>query len=46
MRSLWHRLAREHGCTLPEERIDELLDPDLKLNTQGLIAWLERGQRA
>jgi glyoxylase-like metal-dependent hydrolase (beta-lactamase superfamily II) len=46
MRSLWHRLAREHGCTLPETRIDELLGPDLTLNTQGLIAWLERAQRA
>jgi glyoxylase-like metal-dependent hydrolase (beta-lactamase superfamily II) len=42
MRALWLRLVREHGCTLPEERVDELLGPDLELNTQGLIAWLER----
>lgn len=42
MRALWLRLAREHGCTLSDERIDELLGPDLKLNTQGLIAWLAR----
>ena len=42
MRALWQRLAREHGCTLSDERIDELLGPDLALNTQGLIAWLDR----
>jgi glyoxylase-like metal-dependent hydrolase (beta-lactamase superfamily II) len=45
MRALWLRLVREHGCTLPDERIDELLGPDLELNTQGLVAWLERVQR-
>jgi hypothetical protein len=42
MRALWLRLAREHGCTLSDERVEELLGPDLALNTQGLIAWLER----
>lgn len=42
MRALWLRLAREHGCTLSDERVDELLGPDLELNTQGLVAWLER----
>lgn len=42
LRALWFRLVREHGCTLADERIDELLGPDLVLNTQGLIAWLER----
>jgi glyoxylase-like metal-dependent hydrolase (beta-lactamase superfamily II) len=42
MRALWFRLVREHGCTLPDAEIDELLGPDLKLNTQGLVAWLER----
>lgn len=39
---LWLQLAREHGCTLPDSEISELLSPDLDLNTQGLIAWLKR----
>jgi glyoxylase-like metal-dependent hydrolase (beta-lactamase superfamily II) len=42
MRRLWFRLVREHGCTMPDAQIDALLEPDLTLNTQGLIAWLER----
>ena len=42
MRSLWLRLLREHGCTLSEARIDELLGSDLGLNAQGLVAWLKR----
>lgn len=42
MRSLWLRLLREHGCTLPETQIDELLGGDLGLNTQGLVHWLKR----
>jgi glyoxylase-like metal-dependent hydrolase (beta-lactamase superfamily II) len=42
MRTLWFRLVREHGCTMPDAQIDVLLGPDLTLNTQGLIAWLER----
>lgn len=42
MRSLWLRLLREHGCTLPEAQIDELLGGDLGLNTQGLLSWLKR----
>jgi glyoxylase-like metal-dependent hydrolase (beta-lactamase superfamily II) len=42
MRALWFALARRHGITLAEERLDELLDKDLELNVQGLLAWLER----
>lgn len=42
MRALWLRLVREHGCTMPDAEVDALLGPDLTLNTQGLIAWLER----
>jgi glyoxylase-like metal-dependent hydrolase (beta-lactamase superfamily II) len=42
MRSLWLELLRRHGCTLSDARIDELLGGDLELNTQGLIAWLDR----
>jgi hypothetical protein len=26
-------------------RVDEILGPDLELNTQGLLSWLEREQR-
>lgn len=33
---------REHGCRLDEARVDELLDLDLGLNAQGLVAWRER----
>jgi glyoxylase-like metal-dependent hydrolase (beta-lactamase superfamily II) len=42
MRNLWVRLLREHGCTIPEETLDEFLSGDLDLNTQGLLAWLDR----
>jgi hypothetical protein len=45
MRGLWIDLLRRHGCTLPDARIDELLGSDLELNTQGLIAWLDREKR-
>ena len=43
---LWLTLLRQHGCTLPEERIRQVLDGDLDLNTQGLISWLERRKKA
>lgn len=46
MRVLWLELLRRHGCTLPDARIDELLGTDLELNTQGLIAWLDRERRS
>jgi hypothetical protein len=46
MRTLWLRLLRQHGCTLPEERIDEILAMDVELNAQGLVAWVERQRRA
>jgi glyoxylase-like metal-dependent hydrolase (beta-lactamase superfamily II) len=46
MRALWISLARKHGVTLPEERIDALLKDDLDLNAQGLVAWIERQKRA
>jgi glyoxylase-like metal-dependent hydrolase (beta-lactamase superfamily II) len=45
MRTLWLELLRHHGCTLPDARIDELLGTDLELNTQGLIAWLDRERK-
>jgi glyoxylase-like metal-dependent hydrolase (beta-lactamase superfamily II) len=38
---LYQRLRR-HGVQLSDERIHELLDMDVELNTQGLEVWLER----
>lgn len=35
------RLAR-HGCTMPADRIRELLAMDLELNAQGIVIWLDR----
>ena len=46
MRALWLQLLRRHGCTLTEAQIDEVLGGDLELNTQGLIAWLDRERRS
>jgi glyoxylase-like metal-dependent hydrolase (beta-lactamase superfamily II) len=45
MSELWRELALRHGCRLAPERLLGLLEGDLDLNTQGLIAWLERRQR-
>jgi glyoxylase-like metal-dependent hydrolase (beta-lactamase superfamily II) len=45
MRAMWHRLAREQGVPASERRLDEVLGFDLDLNTQGLLAWLDRGAR-
>ena len=45
MRVLWIRLAQRHGVATPEARVDEYLSKDLDLNTQGLIAWLQRQRR-
>jgi glyoxylase-like metal-dependent hydrolase (beta-lactamase superfamily II) len=45
MRTEWLRLARAHGCTLPDAEIDALLGGDIELNAQGLVAWLERQRR-
>lgn len=33
--------AAEWGCTLPAERVRELLATDIELNAQGLEVWLE-----
>jgi glyoxylase-like metal-dependent hydrolase (beta-lactamase superfamily II) len=45
MRALWIELAREHGLAEPQASVDEYLSKDLDLNTQGLIAWLQRQRR-
>jgi hypothetical protein len=42
MRALWVTLARAHGIASAEQKVDTVLDKDLELNTQGLIAWLAR----
>jgi glyoxylase-like metal-dependent hydrolase (beta-lactamase superfamily II) len=42
MLALWLKLAREHGCRLLDAELEQALAGDLELNTQGLIAWLER----
>jgi glyoxylase-like metal-dependent hydrolase (beta-lactamase superfamily II) len=45
MSRLWLELAARHGCPLSPERLLTVLEGDLELNTQGLIAWLERRDR-
>ena len=42
MLALWRRLARDHGSRLSDRELEQALDGDLTLNTQGLIAWLTR----
>jgi hypothetical protein len=45
MRALWIQLAGRHGLADPRASVDEYLSKDLDLNTQGLIAWLQRQRR-
>lgn len=42
MSDLWRRLAARHGCHVGPDELLALLEGDLELNTQGLIAWLQR----
>jgi glyoxylase-like metal-dependent hydrolase (beta-lactamase superfamily II) len=42
MLELWIALAQREGSTLDEREIEHALQGDLELNTQGLIAWLDR----
>lgn len=42
MSDLWRELAVRHGCPMTPERVLALLEGDLELNTQGLLAWLDR----
>ena len=42
MRALWLTLVRAHGIASAEQVVDGILDKDLELNTQGLMAWLAR----
>ncbi|HEY8508607.1 MAG TPA: MBL fold metallo-hydrolase, partial [Steroidobacteraceae bacterium] len=45
MAQLWQRMLRERGNDLSPEQFNDLLGNDLELNSQGLIAWLERIRR-
>jgi glyoxylase-like metal-dependent hydrolase (beta-lactamase superfamily II) len=43
LEAIHRRSLREHGVTLPDVRIRELLALDLELNSQGIGIWLDRG---
>jgi glyoxylase-like metal-dependent hydrolase (beta-lactamase superfamily II) len=45
IRTLWLRLAREHGSKLSDEQIDAVLGQDAELNAQGLVVWVQRQKR-
>ena len=42
MLALWIALARREGSTLDAGAVERGLENDLELNTQGLLAWLDR----
>jgi len=44
LRAFWLDLLERHGA--PTSAVDDLLAGDLELNAQGLVAWLERAERA
>ena len=39
------RAIREHGVTLPDDRLAPILQQDIDLNTQGVEVWLERRKK-
>ena len=43
--TLWLRLLKQQGSTLPEEAVAEMLEMDLELNAQGLLIWFERQRK-
>jgi glyoxylase-like metal-dependent hydrolase (beta-lactamase superfamily II) len=45
MLALWLKLARREGSHLTDAELAHALEGDLTLNTQGLMAWLERGRK-
>jgi glyoxylase-like metal-dependent hydrolase (beta-lactamase superfamily II) len=45
LRALWLERLERHGVGDAASRIDAVLGEDLELNVQGLVAWLERGER-
>jgi hypothetical protein len=38
--NLYIQGLRDHGCTLPDSKIDQLLATDVELNAQGMGIWL------
>ncbi|HEV7606760.1 MAG TPA: MBL fold metallo-hydrolase [Steroidobacteraceae bacterium] len=42
LRRLAHESLREHGCTMGDADIDNVLAKDFDLNAAGLAAWLKR----
>jgi len=42
---LYLQRVREHGCTMPDARVRELLAMDIELNAQGIAIWLDRPSR-
>jgi glyoxylase-like metal-dependent hydrolase (beta-lactamase superfamily II) len=45
LRAAWLARARRHGCTLSDQAIADVLELDVELNAQGLVAWLRRARR-
>ena len=43
--ALYLQRLRDHGCSLSDERIGELLAMDRELNAQGMAVWLNRKNR-
>jgi glyoxylase-like metal-dependent hydrolase (beta-lactamase superfamily II) len=43
--AIYLKRLREHGCTLADGRIGELLAMDRELNAQGMAVWLNRRHR-
>jgi len=46
MLKLWLAAAHRHGCRQSDAELAQFLAGDLDLNTQGLVVWLQREQRA
>jgi glyoxylase-like metal-dependent hydrolase (beta-lactamase superfamily II) len=45
IRAAWLDRARRHGCTLSDKAVLELLELDVTLDAQGLVAWIKRARR-
>ncbi len=45
LRALYLRSPRQHGSTLTDDAIAEVLAVDIELNAQGMSVWLERERR-
>ncbi|MBX3618813.1 MAG: MBL fold metallo-hydrolase [Rhizobacter sp.] len=43
--AIYLRRVRDHGCTLPEAQVLDLLASDIELNAQGLAVWLDGDKR-